>query len=267
MWRLGDSQAKRFSVFVSIEVIRKSTGANLGANMSIVPMILASRCFAESLYLTSPVPLPPDDDRFQFIAPYFPELNTRITVSISKGAWNKDLPAPTCTLACIAPAGTAVGFPTCTPSGLPTVTDGTFTCTPSGTPACSSNGTPAGDSTAGRPTCTSTNSGNYGPPVVTISASPVPVARGFLYFTKNALFSDAANVSISTDGLLSGADSSSTQQITAILTELAQTAAAVMEGAPFNAAPPTAQDDRRKCLETINKSASNLPFYRSHDIL
>jgi len=87
-----------------------------------------------------------------------------------------------------------------------------------------------------------------------------------------ALFSDAANVSISTDGLLSGADSSSTQQITAILTELAQTAAAVtgefaVTGEAVPAAPPTKKDDRRKCLETVNKSASNLPFYRSHDIL
>ncbi len=181
--------------------IHKSVRANLGGSYGnshafffcIVPLILAPRCFADSLYLTSPVPLPPDDDRYQLIAPYFPELKTRITVSISKGAWNKDLPKD----------------------------DGS-------------------------------NGGNYGPPVVTISASPVPVARGFLYFTKNPFFSDAANVSISSDGLLSSADSSSTQQITAILTELAQTAAAVHAAAPVGPtttpSPGIERDARRKCL-------------------
>ena len=251
----------------------------------IAPMALASRCFAKSLYLTSPVPLPPQDDRFEAMMPYFPEVKTMITVQITKGAWNKDLPGP-CEPACTTdgkPTSGRVGTPTCSPGGKPTVVDGNAFCVPSGSLVCSvskvasaeptcvpagggyravctSTGTPpvpssptcpSGDgptcaSASAKPACISDASavcvqkidsfptcqptgggGGYGPPALTISVKPVGVSRGFLYYTKNPFFSDTANVSISSDGLLSNSDSSSTQQITAILTELAQTAAAV----------------------------------------
>jgi hypothetical protein len=174
----------------------------------VVPMILASRCFAESLYLTTPAPLPPDDDRFVFITPYFAELKTNITVSISKGAFNKDLPG----------------------------------------------------------------GGGYGPPVLTISVIPVPVSRGFLYLTKNPFFSDAANVSVGSDGLLSSSDSSSTQQITAILTELAQAAAFPFEvvlGPETTPPPKPSQDqkDRMTCKDMINGLIEQMPYYKSFTIM
>ncbi|HEV7911464.1 MAG TPA: hypothetical protein VGP28_10360 [Methylocella sp.] len=173
----------------------------------VVPMILASRCFAESLYLTTPAPLPPDDDRFVFITPYFAEVKTNITVSISQGAYNKDI-------------------------------------------------------------------GKNGPPVLTISVIPVPVSRGFLYLTKNPFFSDAANVSVSSDGLLSSSDSSSAQQITAILTELAQTAAGIFEvelelKKKETQAPKPSQDqkDRQRCMQMRNDLVTDMPYYKSFNIM
>jgi hypothetical protein len=209
MWRLGDSQAERLSIFVSSRLLPKVLGRISEADMvsfkhlfRIVPMILASRCFAESLYLTTPAPLPPDNDRFVFIAPYFAELKTHVTVSISQGAYNKEL-------------------------------------------------------------------GGYGPPVLTISVIPVPVSRGFLYLTKNPFFSDAANVSVSSEGLLSSSDSSSAQQITAILTELAQTAAvflpAELELRPETkekaaSKPSQDQDDRKRCMEMIKNLVTDMAF-------
>jgi len=92
MWHLSDGQAKRFSVFVSIEVIRKSTGANLGGkyDKSQASFLHRANDFGISLFCRVAIPdLPgapvaPDDDRFQFIAPYFPELKTKITVSVKQ---------------------------------------------------------------------------------------------------------------------------------------------------------------------------------------
>lgn len=255
---------------------------NLKHLFCIVPMILASRCFAESLYLTSPVPLPPEDDRFVFIAPYFPELKTNISVSISKGAWNKDLPAPTCTPACTSDGkpptpdnkNAAPSDPTCPDSGILTGNDGIVSCTPTGFPGCRLHPDAPSGSKPGYATCISASSGNYGPPVLSISVSPVPVSRrGFLYFTKNPFFSDSANVSISSDGLLSSSDSSSTQQITAILTELAQTAGIfggnlfVNEALHHLSSNEQDQRDRRQCVKVVNDLAKNIPFYKSHDIV
>jgi hypothetical protein len=95
MWHLGDSQAERLSIFVSSKSfpkdrISEADIVSFKHLFRVVPIILASRCFAESLYLTTPAPLPPGDDRFVFIAPYFAEVKTNITVSISQGALNKD---------------------------------------------------------------------------------------------------------------------------------------------------------------------------------
>ena len=67
-----------------------------------------------------------------------------------------------------------------------------------------------------------------GSTTATIGVIPVPVSRAYLYLSKNSLFSDAVNVSVGSDGLLSSSNSSSTQQVTAILTELGQTAGAMV---------------------------------------
>lgn len=62
---------------------------------------------------------------------------------------------------------------------------------------------------------------------VTLTVTPTPVSRGYLYLRRNAFFDDSVDFSVSSNGMLSSSDTSSVQEITGILTELAQTAAAV----------------------------------------
>jgi len=63
---------------------------------------------------------------------------------------------------------------------------------------------------------------------VALTVTPTPISRGYLYLRRNAFFDDSVNFSVGVDGMPSNSDTSSTQEITAILTELAQTAAAVV---------------------------------------
>jgi hypothetical protein len=98
-----------------------------------------------------------------------------------------------------------------------------------------------------------------GPPILTIGVLPVPKSRAYLYMSKNALYNNSVNVSVGSDGLLSNLDSSSIQQVTAILTELAQTAAPFV-GAPERVAPPPNPD--QICLQGIRNLIANLPYYK-----
>ena len=138
--------------------------ATWGAGCTMLSSLLLGGC-TESLYLTTPIPI--NDDRYELIAPYVTEVNTKFTVQIIQ-----------------------------VPGQDPT--------TPATTTA-------------------------------TIGVIPVPVSRAYLYLAKNSLFSDTVNVSVGSDGLLTSSDSSSAQQVTAILTELGQTAGAIALG-PFYAA-------------------------------
>jgi hypothetical protein len=107
---------------------------------------------SESLYLTSTAPLTNKKAKdYVFIAPYFANVTSRLTVSIVKGAVDK-------------------------------------------------------------------NSGQAGPPVLTIGVIPVPQNRSYLYMSRNGLFSNSANVTVAGDGMLSSSDTSSIQQVTASLT-------------------------------------------------
>lgn len=94
---------------------------------------------------------------------------------------------------------------------------------------------------------------------VTFQVTPTPISRGYLYLRRNDLFSDSVNVSVGTDGMLSSSDTSSVQQITAILTELAETAAAV--GARFAEPLAVADETREKCYKTISGFVKSAPFY------
>lgn len=100
------------------------------------------------------------------------------------------------------------------------------------------------------------------------SISPEPVQRGYLYLLRNAFFSDSVNVNIGTDGLLSSSDSSSVQQVTAILTEMAQAAAPFFQETIANK-PPNIPSDviprSNNTVETCLRQAKDLvqagPYY------
>jgi hypothetical protein len=102
---------------------------------------------------------------------------------------------------------------------------------------------------------------------VTFSVAPIPISRGYLYLLKNAFYSDTVNVTIGIDGMLSSSDTSSVQQITAILTELAQVAGALAPGFKITGVEPrkpeAPQDPRDKCYKTISDFLRLGPYYDS----
>jgi hypothetical protein len=96
---------------------------------------------------------------------------------------------------------------------------------------------------------------------VIISVAPVPVRRAYLYLRKDAFYTDTVNVSVGSDGMLSSSDSSSQQQITNILNELAQTAAAVLGPriAKEEEKPPAIT--RKLCFQDLNALVQSGPYY------
>jgi hypothetical protein len=95
----------------------------------------------------------------------------------------------------------------------------------------------------------------------------VPQDRGYLYLHRNAFFADSVNVGVDNNGMLSSSDSSSQQQVTAILTELTQTASAfthlfvediIGKGAPKPAAP----DARKPCYDAMTELLKSGPFFK-----
>jgi len=110
--------------------------------------------------------------------------------------------------------------------------------------------------------------GDTPPPTVTITLIPTPKTRAYLYLNKSLLFSDSANISVSTNGMLSSSDSSSVQVISSALTELAQAAAAVggspallaEQEKPDKPTPPAADPkDRGTCIAGLAEN----PFYKT----
>lgn len=112
-----------------------------------------------------------------------------------------------------------------------------------------------------------------GLPTLTVTLVPVPTLRANLYMKKNSFFSNTFNVSTGSDGLLSSSDSTSVQQVTNILTELAQTAAVfVAPRAPggevpsppvVSPPPPPPSDDRAYCAQGVSKLTASTAFYWS----
>jgi hypothetical protein len=124
------------------------------------------------------------------------------------------------------------------------------------------------------------NGSDVSPIVVQLTLSPFGTLPKFLYMTKNAFFSDSVDVKAGTDGLLTSSDAQSSQQIQGILTELGQTAAAVVNaagGAVLHSLAPTrdkenepakeecttppAPDEREICSAAIKEKIRYLPFY------
>jgi hypothetical protein len=98
---------------------------------------------------------------------------------------------------------------------------------------------------------------------VTFGVTAIPASRAYLYLKKNSLFADAINMSVDSNGLLSSSNTSSTQQITAILTELAGTIGAFLPVAPLSKVevPPSPKAAaRQKCFSTIADELKAGPF-------
>lgn len=100
---------------------------------------------------------------------------------------------------------------------------------------------------------------------ITFGVTTTPTARAYLYWLRNAFFSDSVNIGLDGNGMLSLSDSSSTQQITSILTELGQTIgqAAFGLGGRFGlevaaVAPPT---NRQRCFSAITNLLKAGPYY------
>jgi hypothetical protein len=108
---------------------------------------------------------------------------------------------------------------------------------------------------------------------VNVTLNTLPYGRAYLYLRQNAFFSDSINVSVDSNGLMAGSDSSSVQQITAILTELGQTVGSILnpmnvvsfkEGQPPPPpAPPATKDPRQICYSAISNLLKSGPFYQN----
>jgi len=107
---------------------------------------------------------------------------------------------------------------------------------------------------------------------VTFGVTTTPTARAYLYMSKNAFFSDSVSVGLDSNGMLSNSDSASTQQITSILTELAQTAGQVAFGGVLGGAAPKFADavkrppatpagPRQRCFSALNDLVKYGPYY------
>ena len=116
---------------------------------------------------------------------------------------------------------------------------------------------------AGTPAKPKVDNTPAGPPSMTIDVIPVPLSRAYLYMSKNSLFNDSANIGVGSDGLLTSSDTWSTQQVTAILTELAQTAGAVVHGPFMAVGHPALVTDAKTCMDKITALS---PIYADFDI-
>jgi hypothetical protein len=92
----------------------------------------------------------------------------------------------------------------------------------------------------------------------------MPYGRAYLYLRKDAFYADTVNVGVGADGMLTSSDTSSQQEITAILTELAQTAATlVTPSTPFGEYVAVPEPDPRKqCFQALNDLVQSGPFYK-----
>lgn len=175
---------------------------NLRPAMLGLAAILLSGCASEPLYMSSScapgdlsncVPASSAGD-YVLVAPYFSSLQNKVTVEISNGAAK---------------------------SGSQTADNKPPKKKKKGKAADAANPTPndsSGSSDAGS-----------GTPTMTASLIPLPKGRTYLYMKKNSLYSNNINMTVADDGLLSSSDTSSSQQVTAALSEIGQSVGAVLK--------------------------------------
>jgi hypothetical protein len=107
---------------------------------------------------------------------------------------------------------------------------------------------------------------------VSFGVTTTPKSRAYLYASRNVFFSDSINVSLDGNGMLSNSDSSSTQQITSILTELAQTAGIAISGLTGRGGyiadyiPKPASDPRQRCFAAIADLLKSGPYYVNYPL-
>jgi hypothetical protein len=270
---------------------------------------------ASSLYLTTSRPLSgvrcTSNDYYTFLAPYFAQVRTRVSISISKvsnqsnqmggqpGPTTKQASSPSSPTISLATwdAGQAIFAISCDLSSVLTSkntitvdgvnqnafnrdytvdTVGTSTvkatpiAAPPANPAPGQNGTiksincPAPAGTTSNPSLS-----------VQIGVTPMPYGRAYLYLRKDAFYADTVNVGVGADGMLTSSDTSSQQEITAILTELAQTVgqfatgfglAEEIELIPGKQPERKQPDARKQCFQALNDLVQFGPFYKEYII-
>jgi hypothetical protein len=110
-------------------------------------------------------------------------------------------------------------------------------------------------------TCPSAGGDTYS---VAFSLQVVPklASRRHLYWKRNPFFDDAANIGVDANGMLSNAQSASQQEITAIITELAGTAASIAAGGGGLAHLQEAgQSARKACNQDIISFVKNGSYF------
>jgi len=254
----------------------------------ILALGLVTGVSAESLYLTTSQPLEnvgyESNGSYTFIAPYFTHVKTKVSVSIVKAATTANSTARAVSPAVLhavwaKPAGghglitysvscdltSVIHAPgdSISVSQMPTpfgghqdvlsVTSDTVVVGPVDTQP---NPTTATGGTITDVSCPSPGGDTFS---VTLGVTPVPTSRAYLYLRSNAFFNDSVNVSVGSDGMLSSSDTSSAQQITAILTELAQTAAPVLSHEFKTIVSPPSP--RQKCYNAVASFVKSAPYY------
>jgi len=223
------------------------------------------------------------DDSYVFIAPYFTEVQTMLSVSITKAAASGSATAksPSILNASWQKAGGGGKITYSVSCDLTSVVLKSTTITvtnarPDGFNVKDANVEDVTQNTIVVDVSTATSPGSYSSRSATISGVSCPVpdtfsvmftvtpigkSRGYLYLRRNAFFTDAVNVSVGSDGLLSSSDSSSVQQITAILNELAQTVAPFVSLERAEGISPA--DARQKCYSIIADLVRSVPYYNA----
>lgn len=268
--------------------------------IEFIALAIASCASAGSLYLTTSGPLEgvgyTANDSYSFIAPYFASVETKVSVSIVKSTTpsnsmsnqgsKESAPATPGSPPTISRAQASAENNTTTLTvscDLSSVIASNQTIIVSGVEPNSFNGNFVVDSVTPttvtiKQVISGTITNRNGaiitaacPPAatgtlsVTIGVTPVPVRRWYLYLQKDAFYSDTINLGVGIDGMLSNSDTSSAQQITSILNELAQTAASVIGGGGvlrFGVlATKTQPSFRNGCFNAINDLVRPGPYY------
>jgi hypothetical protein len=98
---------------------------------------------------------------------------------------------------------------------------------------------------------------------LTFGVAPIPDldSRAYLYLRRNPFYSDSVNAGAGIDGMFTSSDTSSAQQITAILTELAQTAESVANPTEYHTVAEVQHDNRTICNNAIVDYVKSAPYY------
>jgi hypothetical protein len=279
-------------------------------------LLRSTNCFSgESIYLTASDRIERFGlgDGYTYVAPYFTGVDTQKFISITKvsasdtkagssdsqpqgkasqasisfAGWQKGAIryAVNCDLSLILKPGDTISITGVEPkdaySGAKTV----VLATQDSIIVAASDTAPPASTTSADASVNSNCPAAKTPPsfAVQFGITTTPKSRAYLYVSRNAFFNDNINVSLDSNGMLSNSDSSSTQQVTSILTELAQTAGLITGGVPGlggalisrpggyefwnekeERRPPP--DPRQKCFAAIGDLLKSGPYYVNYPL-